>query len=47
MILQKIQLNSLDRRGAVDWIQVPTREEMEKIAATFTAAGFHVEIVSR
>ena len=43
----KIQLNSLDRRGAVDWITVPTREEMEKIAATFTAAGFHVEIVSR
>ena len=43
----KIQLNSLDRRGAVDWIQVPTREEMEKIAATFTAAGVPVEIVSR
>ena len=43
----KIQLNSLDRRGAVDWITVPTREEMEKIAATFTAAGFNVEIVSR
>ena len=43
----KIQLNSLDRRGAVDWIKVPAREEMEKIAATFTAAGFNVEIVSR
>ena len=43
----KIQLNSLDRRGAVDWIKVPSREEMEKIAATFTAAGFQVEIVSR
>lgn len=43
----KIQLNSLDRRGAVDWIKVPAREEMEKIATTFTAAGFNVEIVSR
>lgn len=43
----KIQLNSLDRRGAVDWIQVPPREQMEEIAATFRSAGFCVEIVSR
>ena len=43
----KIQLNSLDRRGAVDWIQVPAREEMEKIADCFQNAGFCVEIVGK
>lgn len=43
----KIQLNSLDRRGAVDWIQVPAREDMEKIADCFQNAGFCVEIVGK
>ena len=31
----KVQINSLDRKGAVDWIRVPSREELEKIRDEF------------
>lgn len=32
----KVQLNSLDRQGAVDWIRVPPIERMKEIQAAFS-----------
>ncbi|MBR2434029.1 MAG: radical SAM protein [Lentisphaeria bacterium] len=43
----KVQLNSLDRPGAVSWIQVPSRDRMEEIAARFRATGVETEIITR
>ena len=31
----KVQLNSLDRKGAVDWIRVPSAERMREIQSVF------------
>ena len=31
----KVQLNSLDRKGAVDWIRVPPAGRMQEIQAVF------------
>jgi len=42
----RIQLNSLDRPGVVDWIGIPTRERLEELAAELKEAGT-VEIISR
>lgn len=42
----KVQLNSLDRAGAVDWIRVPSEEDLDRMAQAFSAAA-PVEIVRR
>lgn len=42
----KVQLNSLDRAGAVDWIRVPSEEDLERIACTISTAA-PVEIIRR
>ncbi len=45
----KLQLNSLDRPGAVDWIRIPERNELEKIRDFFEAEQVcgSVDIISR
>ncbi len=41
----RVQLNTLDRPGIVDWITVPTAEEMERIAGALGFPG--IEVVGR
>lgn len=41
----RVQLNSLDRPGACEWVSVPSREKLEEIAAFFSPLP--VEIISR
>ncbi len=45
----KLQLNSLDRPGVVDWIRIPERAELERIKAFFEEEQVcgAVEIISR
>ncbi len=38
----RVQLNTLDRPGIVDWITVPTAEEMERIAGALGFPGIEV-----
>ena len=42
-----VQINSLDRPGTEDWIEIPTRERLEEIKAVFDACGCPVTIISR
>ena len=43
----QVQINSLDRPGTEDWIEIPTRERLEEIKAVFDACGCPVTIISR
>lgn len=43
----KVQLNSLDRPGVVDWIQVPDRSELEDIANHMKSCNIEIEIISK
>lgn len=43
---EKVQLNSLDRPGVEEWIELPTTEELEEIASVIGTA-VPVEIVSK
>ena len=43
----QVQVNSLDRPGTEDWIEIPSRERLEEIKAVFEACGCPVTIISR
>ncbi len=43
----RVQLNSLDRPGVVDWLQIPSRERLEEIQSAMADCGCMVEIISR
>lgn len=43
----RVQVNSLDRPGTEDWIEIPSRERLEEIKAVFEACGCPVTIISR
>jgi len=43
----QVQINSLDRPGTEDWIEIPTRERLEEIKRVFEGCGRPVTIISR
>ena len=43
----QVQINSLDRPGTEDWIEIPSRERLEEIKTVFEACGSPVTIISR
>ena len=43
----QVQINSLDRPGTEDWIEIPTRERLEEIKTAFEACGCPVSVISR
>ena len=43
----QVQINSLDRPGTEDWIEIPSRERLEEIRTVFEACGCPVTIISR
>jgi wyosine [tRNA(Phe)-imidazoG37] synthetase (radical SAM superfamily) len=45
--VDRIQINSLDRKAPCDWVQIPSLEELQRIAAIFSQLGIPVDIVSR
>jgi wyosine [tRNA(Phe)-imidazoG37] synthetase (radical SAM superfamily) len=44
---ERVQINSLDRPAACDWVRVPSRADLLKIAEQLSPVGIPVEIISR